>query len=342
MRSSLRWPSPFLAIAVVAILATACAPVSRDHHHELLAFGTYVSVSLYGISDEQDREVLIQLEKYFSEIGNNWYPWTDGELKRVNDAIARGDSVEVSERLAMLIRLSAHYESQSRGHFNAGLGRLSELWGLQPEPVDLPALPDASTIAAIVDSHPGVINLTWDGLILSATNPNLMLDLGGIAKGLILADSMDIIASHGVSNAIVNIGGDLSVMGKVNGRDAYVGIRSPSGPLPVAGLDVKDNETVVTSGNYERFIEIDGVKYAHIFDPRTGYPVDHTASVTVVDEDPVKADAAATALMVGGADHFDELVDAMEIEYALLIDTSGDTRLTPAMAERLHWIDSAE
>ena len=339
MPSNLSWPRLLIA---AALLATACAPAKRDHHHELLAFGTYVSVSFYGVSDEQGRQALIQLENYFSEIGDNWYPWSDGELKRINEAIARGDSVEVSERLAMLIRLSAHYEFQSRGHFNAGLGRLSELWGLQPEPVDLPALPDASNIAAIVDSRPSTINLVWEDFMLSSPNPNLMLDLGGIAKGLILADSMEIIARHGVSNAIVNIGGDLSVMGDVNGRDAYVGIRSPSGPLPIAGLDVGDNETVVTSGNYERFIHIDGVRYTHIFDPSTGFPVDQTASVTVVDEDPVKADAAATALMVGGADNFDELVGAMELEYALLIDASGDTRLTPAMAERLHWIEPAD
>ena len=95
----------------------------------------------------------------------------------------------------------------------------------------------------------------------------------------------------------------------------------------------------MTSGNYERFIEIDGKRYTHIFDPRTGYPVEHTASVTVVDTDPVLADAAATALLVGGPNEFDEIVAMMDLTYALLIDTQGDIRLTPAMAERLHWTE---
>ena len=323
-------------------MLAACAPVNRDHHHKLFAFGTYVSVSFYAVSDEQDRQAITQIESYFSEIGNNWYPWADGELKRINAAIIRGESIEVTERLTMLIRLSAHYEFQSGGHFNAGLGRLSELWGLQPEPIGLATPPHAADIAAIVNSRPSTIDLVWDEFRLSSPNPNLMLDLGGIAKGLILADSLEIIASHQIENAIVNIGGDLSVMGSVNGRDAYVGIRSPTGSRPVAGLNVGSFETVVTSGNYERFIEIDGERYTHIFNPWTGYPIAHTASVTVVDDDPVRADAAATALMVGGADKFDELVAALGLRFALLIDTSGDTRLTPAMDERLKWIEPTD
>ena len=150
---------------------------------------------------------------------------------------------------------------------------------------------------------------------------------------------MDILGKHAIDNAIVNIGGDLSVIGSVNGREARIGIRSPIGGTPIAGIDVQSEETVFTSGNYERYIDIDGRRYTHVFDPRTGYPVGHTASVTVVDRDPVRADAAATALMVGGPAEFDSIVDSMNLSYALLIDTSGDTRLTRGMRERIDWLD---
>lgn len=339
MLSSRNWPSAALALAA---LLTACAPPDRDHHHELHFFGTIVSVSMYDVSNGQNRAALRDLGEFFDDVGGNWYPWAPGELQRINDAIGRGEAVDVSEPLAKLIRSAAYYESRSNGRFNAGLGHLSELWGFQPVMLGLDELPNAALLGQLLDANPSTLVIQWDGSTLSSPTQQLMLDLGGIAKGAILAGSTRILTQHGIDNAIVNIGGDLTVMGRVNGREAYVGIRSPGNGVAIAGLNVHGDETVVTSGNYERFITIDGIRYSHVFDPLTGYPVDHTASVTVVDTDPVRADAAATALMVGGPEEFDELVSSLGLRYALLIDTSGDTRLTPGMRDRLHWIEAAE
>ncbi|MDZ7642777.1 MAG: FAD:protein FMN transferase [Woeseiaceae bacterium] len=95
----------------------------------------------------------------------------------------------------------------------------------------------------------------------------------------------------------------------------------------------------MTSGNYERYFEYEGRRYAHVLDPRTGYPATGTASVTVVHRDPVLADAAATALLVGGVDDFDALCARLGLEQALLITAGGDVRLTPALAARVHWLD---
>ena len=339
MLSSRNWPSAALALAA---LLTACAPPDRDHYHEMHFFGTIVSVSLYDVSTGQNRAALRDLSEFFGDVGDNWYPWAPGELQGINDAIGRGEAVDVSEPLAKLIRSAAYYESRSNGRFNAGLGHLSELWGFQPVMLGRDELPSDALLGQLLDAKPSALVIQWDGSTLSSPTRQLMLDLGGIAKGAILASSTRILAQHGIDNAIVNIGGDLSVMGRVNGRDAYVGIRSPGKGVAIAGLNVHGDETVVTSGNYERFITINGIRYSHVFDPLTGYPVNHTASVTVVDTDPVRADAAATALMVGGPEEFDQLVSSLELRYALLIDASGDTRLTPGMRERLHWIEAAE
>jgi thiamine biosynthesis lipoprotein len=142
-----------------------------------------------------------------------------------------------------------------------------------------------------------------------------------------------------IKNAIINIGGDLTVMGDVDGRPASIGIRSPVEESAIASVDVVAGETVVTSGDYERFVEIDGKRYSHILNPRTGHPVEHTSAVTVIHTDAMLADAAATALMVGGSEEFERLTKALEVEFALLIDASGDLRLTPSMDLRLNWID---
>lgn len=336
MRLSRRWLRPL--IAATAILG-ACAPAERDYHHEILAFGTYVSVTFYAVTEEQSRIALAQLEALFRDVDADWYPWAPGELQRVNAAIAAGERIAVSERLASLMRAATAYEQQSQGRFNAGLGHLIELWGLHDMANPLTRIPNADELAALHQTAPSLHSLSWQGFELSSSNPELMIDLGGIAKGAILEESQILLRAIGIDNAIVNIGGDLIVIGRARGRAVRIGIRSPLSDTPLARVVINDGESVITSGSYERFVEIDGTRYTHILNPISGLPVAHTVSVTVVDDDPVLADAAATALMVGGAGEFDMLVEALNLEYALLIEAGGDTRLTPGMRERLQWID---
>jgi thiamine biosynthesis lipoprotein len=275
----------------------------------------------------------------FADVGHNWYPWRPGELQAMNESIAEMRlPIDVSPRLATVIRRAAEIEILSVGRFNAGLGHLTELWGLHDVTNPPASVPNPAEIRVLIGGGVGAAILRWDGDRIMGGRTDQMLDLGGIAKGAILEDSVRILQDLDIHNAIVNIGGDLTVLGNVNGRPANIGIRSPVAEKPLASLDVADGETVVTSGNYERYIEIDGQRYNHILNPQYGYPVEHTASVTVVHDDAMLADAAATALMVGGAEEFDALTDAMDIEFALLIDASGDLRLTRSMDERLHWL----
>jgi len=336
MRLSRRWLKPLIAAS--AILG-ACAPAERDQQHEILAFGTYVSVTFYAVTEEQSRVALNQLEALFRDVDADWYPWTAGELQRVNAAIAAGERITVSARLASLIRAAASYEHESHGLFNAGIGRLIELWGFHDMANPLTRVPNVEELAAWRQTAPSLTSLSWQGLELSSNNRDVMIDLGGIAKGAILKESQILLRAIGMDNAIVNIGGDLIAIGRAGDRAARIGIRSPLSATPLARVVISDGESVITSGSYERFVEIDGARYTHILNPISGLPVAHTVSVTVVDDDPVLADAAATALMVGGAGEFEKLVEALQLEYALLIEAGGDTRLTPGMRERLQWLD---
>ena len=164
-----------------------------------------------------------------------------------------------------------------------------------------------------------------------------MLDLGGIAKGAILEQFVGILSAAGVLNAIIDIGGDLTVMGHMKGRTARIGVRAPRSEDVLGWIEVLDGETVMTSGDYERFFEHDGIRYQHVLDPRSGYPVQETISASVVHRDPVLADAAATALLVAGPGEFEQLCELLGLEEALIVSASGDLRLTPAMEKRLNW-----
>ncbi len=335
-RSSPNWLSVSL---VCALLLAACDNGGRDQQLDFYALGTAVSVSLYNVSDEQADSANQHLQAHFAQVGHDWYPWRPGELQAINTAIANHQPIEVTPRLAAVIRRAAEIESLSGNRFNAGLGRLTELWGLHDVTKTPQTVPDAGTIAAFLAAAPALAGIHWNGDQLSTSSVTLMIDLGGIAKGAILEDSVQILRNLRIGNAIINIGGDLTVLGEVHGRPARIGIRSPVSNAPVASIAIATGETIVTSGNYERFVAIDGRRYTHILDPRLGYPVEHTAAVTVIHRDPMLADAAATALMVGGEQEFDALAQSLGLEFALLIDASGDVRLTPAMRERLSWAD---
>jgi thiamine biosynthesis lipoprotein len=337
---STRLSPNWLSVSIIlTLLAASCGEARRDYQLDFYALGTEVTVSLFGVSDAQATRATDTLQSMFADVGHNWYPWRPGELQAMNESLAEMRlPIDVSPRLATVIRRAAEIEILSVGRFNAGLGNLTELWGLHDVTNPPAALPDPSEIEARIKGGVGAELLDWDGDRIVSGRTFLMIDLGGIAKGAILEDSVQILRELGVNHAIVNIGGDLTVLGNVNGRPASIGIRSPVAEKPLASLDVAGGETVVTSGNYERYIEIDGQRYNHILNPQSGYPVEHTASVTVVHDDAMLADAAATALMVGGAEEFDALTEAMNIDFALLIDASGDLRLTRSMDERLHWL----
>jgi thiamine biosynthesis lipoprotein len=329
-------------LLVAAILCGACEQ-SVDREQELFAFGTIITVRAYQTNDEQFSNAIVALEQRYSVVDVDWYPWPrsdslpKGGLIEVNQAIANGRTILVEPSLATLIRRASAFEQQSDGLFNPATGQLTRLWGFDDLATKPESLPDPAKIQALLDAGLHTRSLQWQGDSLRSASRDIALDLGGIAKGAILAFSVDILLEHGIQNAIVDIGGDLTVVGRVNGRAARIGIRSPSGSGVAGMLAVNDGETVATSGDYERFFEIDGRRYQHILDPRTGYPVEHTASVTVVHTDPLLADAAATALLVGGPMEFDEICRKLAISDALLIDSSGDVRLTPTMRKRVKW-----
>jgi thiamine biosynthesis lipoprotein len=149
----------------------------------------------------------------------------------------------------------------------------------------------------------------------------MSLDLGGIAKGYAVDRALAVLKSKGVSSAIIDAGGNFYAMGKPRNRECWVsGIRHPiRRDQIIARLAVTDCG-VATSGNYERFVEIDGKKYCHIIDPRTGWPVEGMLSVTIVAETATAADALSTTVFVLGKEDGMDLIERLPgVEGMLLV-----------------------
>jgi thiamine biosynthesis lipoprotein len=199
--------------------------------------------------------------------------------------------------------------------------------------------PDPVAINELLQKNPVMSDIRIDGTFLQSSNPAVQLSLGAFAKGYAIDLAMDYLKGRGISNAVINAGGDLRVIGQHGERPWRIGIRHPRADGMIAWLDAKANESIFTSGDYERFYLYEGKRYHHILDPRTGYPASGATSVTVIHTNAGVADAAATALFVAGAEQWYEIARSMGIKNVMLIDTEGRIHMNPAMQDRIHLVN---
>ena len=331
-----------LGLALLAGLVRASQP-APVHSETLYVFGTLVEVIIYGEREPLARAAIAALDRDFRRYHRDWHAWDKGgELGRLNDAITRGESFEASPELTALLHQGQELSIASGGLFEPAIGGLIGLWGFHDDLPPEGPLPEPAAIDSLVAAHPQMSDLSFDGNRITSANPLVRLDLGGYAKGAALDLAAQTLARRGISNAVLNAGGDINVLGTHGARDWLVAIRDPFGWGAVAALAARPGEVVYTSGNYERFIEQDEERFSHIIDPRSGWPVREIVSATVLDTNGARADAAATALSVAGPDHWAETARAMGIDAALLIDQSGGMMATPAMAARLEAVPGGD
>lgn len=325
-----------VTLLLVACLIGACEPDSSvtTHARTILALGTIIEIEIIGTDRHRAEQALAEVELLLQEIQHDWYAFGDGELGQANKALELGHSVEVSPELAALVRRSLQLRKLSDGFFDPTIGGLVELWGFDAAEKAPRMPPSHAAISRWIERQPARNSLRIDNLTVSADGP-LKLDFGGIAKGTTLARVSRRLQKLKIDNAIINAGGDLIVLGTRGQRKWRVGIRDPRSNGVLGAVILAPGESIVTSGNYERFFRVDEELYHHLLDPRTGQPVTDTASVTVVDFDPELADAAATALMAAGPRRFRKIARQMGIVCAMLVTTDGEILLTERMAERI-------
>ena len=321
---------------LVFLSLLGCERAPTDHQQTLLVFGTLLDVKAYTDRPEHFNKAVHELEQTFQTMHREWHAWKgEGELVRLNRAIADGEGSAVSASLAELLGNARQYAIASDELFNPAIGGLIGLWGFHSDEPPGGPPPAAEQIEALVAAGPSMRDLRFEGLRLSSVNPAVSIDLGAFAKGYALNLAIEQLHGQGIDNAIVNAGGDLCVSGRHGDRPWMIGIRHPLGEGVIASVGVSDGECVLTSGNYERYREHEGIRYAHIIDPRTGYPVRHVASATVISKNGGLADAAATALSVAGPQDWRRIAARMGLTQVMLVDDQGVVYLTPAMQQRI-------
>ena len=320
-----------LLILTTGLIIGCTAPIENTSFR-LLAFGTYIDITLSQVTPAQAAAARNYLERDFAAMQQAWHAWEPGPVGRINQLIrASSPPFAAPPSTLPLLRRAQQLAAQSDYLFDPGIGQLIDLWGFQGHTRSQP--PSADQIQSWLQDRPSIRDITLRGLYLSATNPRVQLDFGAIGKGYGVSQAMQRLRSLNIQHAIVNAGGDLQTLGTNQGQPWRIAIRDPQGaPDSLLGiLSVSGPAAIFTSGNYERRFTWQGQSYHHILDPRTGYPAVGLSAVTVLHQDATLADAAATALFIAGPDDWRRIARQMGIAAALVVDTQGRIQLTPAM-----------
>lgn len=326
----------FTGLLLIALLLLGgCEKDQPVYNSRFLAFGTLTDISIVGIPRKRAESAVDTLEDDFAIMHKAWHAWAPGPLTRTNNLLAEGVRFAVPPSVLTLMKKSRELARQSDQLFNPAVGRLIRLWGFQSDTIKDQRPPDDAAIAKLLEANPSMEDIQIDGIHAQCSNPAVQLDFGAIGKGYGIDLAIEHLKEMGIKNAIVNSGGDLRAIGSRSGHPWRIAIRSPSGSGTLGFLYVSGDESVFTSGDYERNYLWQGTLYHHIIDPRTGYPARGTRSVTVIHENATVADAAATALFVAGPKNWHRIAKQMGIKYVLLIDEHNVVHMNPAMQKRV-------
>ncbi|MCM1538681.1 MAG: FAD:protein FMN transferase [bacterium] len=321
---------PLFTFAVLCL--SSCGqkkePVVRNGFY----FDTVISITLYGESSklsplfDEIFALCESCEAMFDRTAEN------SDIAMIN--ASAGTPVAVHPETIFLLQAACSYAELTGGLVDPTIAPLLSLWGFgdtdtQSDPPDrgvssdLTLPPDADALSEAcrhIDYHTIVIDEQAGTVML--TDPQAAIDLGFIAKGYIADRIRDYLVSQNVTSAIINLGGNILCIGEKPDHSAYrVAVRYPFGGAEdvIEALAVRD-QSVVTSGVYERFIEVDGTRYHHILNPQTGYPVENgLLSVTIVADSSTDADALSTACFVLGLSDGMALIESLENTGALFI-----------------------
>lgn len=328
--------------AALALLA-ACGRVPLQEQ-QAYVFGTRVEVVVASADPQAGRRAIAAVLQEFDRLHGAYHAWQPSRLTELNAAIAAGKSVAVSPELAGFVREAQGLAAQGGHLFDPGIGRLIALWGFQSDEFK-GVLPAPGDIAAWRAARPSVADITVEGDTVASRNPSVALDFGGYLKGVALDRAADMLRAQGIRDALINIGGNVMALGSKEGRPWRVGIQHPRQPGPLATVELADGEAIGTSGDYQRYFELDGRRYPHLLDPRTGFPADHTQAVTVLIPAGRSAgtlsDAASKPVFIAGDAGWREAARKMGIGLVLRVDRDGRVFVSEALNRRLTWVGKA-
>ena len=337
-----QWKMLF-SLIVALLVVTSCGKeneardlVSDPYSRTEFMMGTVVNVKIY---NEGKEEVLTAVFDRMEELaGKITVDEPGSEVEAINQQAGIAP-VAVSEDVYELLEAAYAYSEETRGSFDMTIGPLTELWHIGFDDARKPEQTEIDEALTLVDYRQ--VEFDEANQTVYLPKQGMRLDLGAIAKGYITDEVVKVLKEHEVDTAIVDLGGNVFVLGhspRAENADWNVGVQDPFetrgeilGSIPVS------NQTIVTSGIYERFLEVDGMQYHHLMDPETGYPFDNEiAGVSIISEKSIDGDGLSTAAFSDGLEAGLDYIEQIEGVEAIFVTKDRNVYVTDGLKKGFH------
>lgn len=313
----------------------AIEPISKSE----FVLGTIATVTLYEKVEVADK-VFNEIFSYLKALEDKMSIKIEtSEVSKLNEVSGIGEKVKVSSDVYTVIEKAIEIAELSQGGFDPTIGAVVQLWDIGGDHQRIPSEQEIADALATVDYKTVVFDKEQSAISLDTKGA--VLDLGGIAKGFGADGIATILMDNGIKRGIIDLGGNVMVVGaKHNGQAFKVGIQDP---LLDRGkyfgiLQVSD-KTVVSSGIYERYFEVEGKRYHHILDSKTGYPIDNELlAVSIIADSSMEADGLSTAAFSLGLSGVDFIENIEKVE-GIFITKGREVYITSGLKDKFQLID---
>ena len=300
----------------MVLLLTGCNV--KTYKKSMFYMDTHIEVKLYDVSKSKASKLLKEIDNIYSEyhkLTDRYYSYDDLiNVYYLNNTLGINESIKIPSKLSDVINYGIEAYDDTNGYINIALGNVIDVWNkYRDEGKSVPKTYELINLNTDIKS----IGLKDN---IYTKSKDVKLDLGAYAKGYVTEIVAKYLEDNGCYKYLINAGGNVRV-GKTYKSSKYlVGIEEPFNTSNIYDKLLVENMSVVTSGSYQRYYEVDGVIYNHIINPKTLFPDNYTKSVTVVTKDSAKADILSTYLFLlpieDGINLVNSLDDVEAIWYA--------------------------
>ncbi len=343
--------SLFIFLSILLIIGLeGCSFVATpvEYTSEQFLMDTIVSIKAYGNDEEEVKKAVLsafaemkrieRLTDRFAQEGTGEVEFSD--VYRINQAAGK-QPVKVSEDVYEMIEVAKSYYELTDGLFDITIGPVMDLWGFGNEEKHIPLDAELQEKMILVNSNKIILNESEKTVFLQ--EDGMKIDLGAIAKGYATEKAASVLVETGIEHAIINAGGNIDVIGKkYDGQAWRIGIQDPRNSKNLVGVLSLIDEAAVTSGDYQRYFEENGIRYHHILSPKTGKPSRNTMSITVITKNSAKADVLSTVLFVMGSQKGLELVEQLEGVEACFVGADNKIVTSSGMSNKVEIQPSKE
>lgn len=339
----MRYKNKIILILISTLLVSAfLGGCKKEEDKEPLSktefmMDTVMTIKLY---DKKDEVILDKAFERIREIEDKMsITIEDSDVSKINKNAGK-NPVKVDDEVYKILTRAKYFAELTDGAYEPTIGPLVDLWNIRNEGENnkryIPSKEDIEKALNKVDYKK--LELLEDNKVF-LKEEGMKLDLGGIAKGYAADEVKRILKENGVNSAIVDLGGNIYAVGSKNGDEYWkIGIQNPQEQRGsyVGIMKVKDS-SVVTSGDYERYFKINGKRYHHIIDSKTGYPSDNELSaISIISKSSTDSDALSTALFVLGREKSKEVLKKLDDMEVLYITKSGKIYISSDIKDRFY------